>query len=129
MRKKRWDDLSGRQKVLAATFMTVQFSLALAAWTDLARRPAIQIKGRKSVWVPVIGGVYYIGPLLYFRFGRRGPAHGDASTPDDPGPPAVERPGWERSGREPGEIGLNLGRRIAAFSVAATTSRLSTRSS
>ena len=84
MRNKRWDDLSGRQKVLAAIFMTLQFALAAAALTDLARRPAIQINGRKSMWVPVIGGVYYIGPLLYFRFGRRGPDHGDASTPDDP---------------------------------------------
>ena len=77
MRKVRWDDLSGRQKVLAATAMLSQFSLAVAALTDLARRPASQINGSKRMWVPAIGAVYFIGPILYFRFGRRRPPHPD----------------------------------------------------
>ncbi len=92
MRTVRWDDLSRRQKVLAAICMTSQFALAAAALTDLARRPAIQINGSKRMWVPVIGGVYYVGPLLYFRIGRRRRAphpDGDRSIPDDPGPPTV----------------------------------------
>ena len=77
MRKVRWDDLSGRQKVVAAIAMTSQFSLAAAALTDLARRPASQINGSKRMWVPAIGGLYFIGPLLYFRFGRRRAPHPD----------------------------------------------------
>jgi Phospholipase_D-nuclease N-terminal len=70
VRKVRWDDLSGRQKVLAATAMTPQFSLAAAAGTDLVRRSGHQINGSKRMWAAVIVGVNYIGPLLYFRYGR-----------------------------------------------------------
>ena len=92
MRKVRWDDLSRRQKVFAAIVMTLQFSLAAAALTDLARRPAHQINGSKRMWVAVIGGVYYIGPLLYFRYGRHRRAPDldhDRSIPGGPGPPTV----------------------------------------
>lgn len=76
VRNVRWDDLSGRQKVLAAIAMTLQFSLAAAAGTDLVRRPRHQVNGSKRMWAAVIVGVYYVGPLLYFRYGRRqaGPA-------------------------------------------------------
>ena len=48
----------------------VQASLALAAWADLARRPADQVNGRKPAWAALIA-VNFMGPLLYFRRGQR----------------------------------------------------------
>jgi hypothetical protein len=48
----------------------VQVSLAAAAWTDLARRPARAVNGPKGVWALVIA-VNTVGPLAYFRWGRR----------------------------------------------------------
>lgn len=70
MRKRRWDDLSGTQRALVVLVAVVQVSLAAAAWADLARRPADQVNGRKPVWAAAIA-VNLIGPLLYFRRGRR----------------------------------------------------------
>jgi hypothetical protein len=49
---------------------SVQLSLAATAWTDLARRPARRVNGRKGVWAAVIA-INWIGPLAYFRWGRR----------------------------------------------------------
>ena len=72
MRKRRWDDLSGTQRALVVLLAVVEVSLAVAAWTDLARRPADQVNGRKPVWAAAIA-VNFIGPLLYFRRGRRPP--------------------------------------------------------
>ncbi len=49
---------------------SVQVSLAVAAWTDLAQRPAREVNGRKRTWSAIIA-INFIGPLLYFRKGRR----------------------------------------------------------
>ena len=70
MRARRWDDLSETQRVLVVLLAVVQVSLALAAWADLARRPADQVNGRKPAWAAAIA-VNFIGPLLYFLRGRR----------------------------------------------------------
>lgn len=70
MRSRRWDDLSAVQKVLVMVLASVQISLAVSAWADLARRPASEVNGRKSLWAAVIG-INFIGPILYFRRGRR----------------------------------------------------------
>ena len=69
-RPKRWSDLTPGQR--AGTLITgfVQLALASAAWTDLAKRPAEQVKGRKAVWAVVIA-VNWVGPIAYFIFGRR----------------------------------------------------------
>jgi hypothetical protein len=48
----------------------LQLALATSAWTDLARRPADRVAGRKAVWAAVIA-VNWVGPLAWFRFGRR----------------------------------------------------------
>jgi hypothetical protein len=48
----------------------VQLSLAATAWTDLIRRPARRVNGPKTVWALVIA-VNFVGPLAYFRWGRR----------------------------------------------------------
>jgi hypothetical protein len=69
-RKQQWSELSGRQRAGVVVLGAVQLSLAAAAWRDLARRPAARVNGRKWVWALVIA-VNWIGPLSYFRWGRR----------------------------------------------------------
>ena len=70
MRKKSWNELSDGQKTALLTLMSVQVSLAVTAWTDLAFRPAEQVRGSKGRWAAIIA-VNFIGPALYFLRGRR----------------------------------------------------------
>ena len=70
MRKKSWNELSDGQKATILTLMSVQVSLAVTAWTDLAFRPAEQVRGSKARWAAIIA-VNFIGPALYFVRGRR----------------------------------------------------------
>jgi hypothetical protein len=67
---KKWSELSPRQQTAALTMGSIQLSLAATAWTDLARRPAGRVNGRKALWAVVIA-VNWIGPLASFRWGRR----------------------------------------------------------
>jgi len=67
---KHWADLSDRQKTAVFVLGSVQLCLAATAWVDLATRPSVQINGRKSTWAAVIA-VNWVGPLVYFRWGRR----------------------------------------------------------
>lgn len=69
MRSRRWDELSTRQQLLVMVLTSVQVSLAVSAWSDLARRPAHQVRGSKWRWAAVIG-VNFVGPVLYFLRGR-----------------------------------------------------------
>lgn len=68
--KKQWEDLGGGWRAGAAVLGAVQLGLAVAAWVDLARRPAEEVNGRKGMWAAVIA-VNYIGPIAYFVKGRR----------------------------------------------------------
>ena len=70
MAVRRWADLTHKQRAALIAASTVQVSLAVIAWTDLARRPAWQVDGSKARWAAVIA-VNFIGPLAYFRWGRR----------------------------------------------------------
>jgi hypothetical protein len=70
MARSRWADLSPGQRAGVLALASVQMSLAAAAWTDLARRPARTVNGPKALWTVVIA-VNVVGPLAYFRFGRR----------------------------------------------------------
>lgn len=70
MTRRRWRDLSPRQQAAVLTLASVQLSLAATAWTDLAFRPAAEVNGRKPVWAAVIA-INFLGPLAYFRWGRR----------------------------------------------------------
>jgi hypothetical protein len=70
MANRRWADLSPRQRAAVLTLASVQLSLAVTAWTDLARRPARRVNGPKPLWALVIA-VNFVGPLAYFRWGRR----------------------------------------------------------
>jgi hypothetical protein len=73
--RRRWSDLPPAQKAGVVVTTTIQFGLAAAAWTDLARRPAVQVRGPKWRWALVIA-VNYAGPLAYFRWGRARPPRG-----------------------------------------------------
>lgn len=71
MRKKqRWSEMSTMQRVGVVVTAAIQISLAIAAWSDLAKRPAHQVKGPKSRWAGIIG-INFVGPILYFAVGRR----------------------------------------------------------
>ena len=65
---KLWRDLSPRQRKGIRAAASVQFLLAGAAWWDLARRPAAQVRGPKWAWALVIA-VNFAGPVLYFARG------------------------------------------------------------
>jgi hypothetical protein len=49
---------------------SVQLALAATAWTDLATRTADEVNGRTSLWALLIA-VNWVGPLAWFRWGRR----------------------------------------------------------
>lgn len=72
-RRRRWRDLTPPQQAAIIVSAIVQFGLAAAAWTDLARRAPAQVRGPKWRWAALIA-VNYAGPLAYFRWGRKPPA-------------------------------------------------------
>ena len=73
MRRQRWSDLTPGQKTAVLLLASVQLSMAASAWADLARRPAASVNGSKAWWAGIIA-VNFLGPLAYFRWGRRRPA-------------------------------------------------------
>jgi hypothetical protein len=70
VKRRRWSDLTDRQKTSLLVAASVQLSLAATAWVDLARRPRDQVNGPKGAWAAVIA-VNFVGPISYFAFGRR----------------------------------------------------------
>ena len=70
MARKRWAELTPAQRAGIVALGTVQVSLAVRAWWQLARTPADRVNGPKPLWVPVIA-VNFVGPLVWFRWGRR----------------------------------------------------------
>ena len=70
MARKRWSDLSDREKTAVLVVASVQLSLAATAWVDLARRPAELVRGPKPAWALGIA-VNFVGPIAYFTVGRR----------------------------------------------------------
>jgi hypothetical protein len=70
MASRHWSDLSDREKTAVLIAASVQISLAVTAWIDLARRPAEQVRGPKPAWAAAIA-VNFVGPISYFVFGRR----------------------------------------------------------
>jgi phospholipase D-like protein len=71
--RRRWRDLTRGQQAALSVTTVVQFGLAAAAWTDLARRPPAQVRGPKWRWAALIA-VNFAGPIAYFRWGRNRPA-------------------------------------------------------
>lgn len=68
-KKKSWSELSPSQRRVVALLAAIQSLLAIAAWIDLARRPAETVHGSKKKWAAIIF-VNFFGPLAYFRRGR-----------------------------------------------------------
>jgi hypothetical protein len=77
--KRSWDDFSTGQQAAIIAAGALELALAVAAWTDLARRPAEAVSGSKLKWAAIIA-VNLVGPLAYFRWGRRTMAAGHASA-------------------------------------------------
>ena len=69
-KKKRWSDLSTEQRAGVAGAGVVQVALLVAALVDLWRRPREEVKGSKAIWAAV-SFVNFVGPIAYFKFGRR----------------------------------------------------------
>ena len=69
-RNQRWSDLTKGQQAAIVAGAAVQVALAAAAWVDLARRPAEQVRGPKPLWAVGIA-VNFVGPISYFALGRR----------------------------------------------------------
>jgi hypothetical protein len=74
--RRRWSDLSERDRRLIVVGGIFEGVLKIAALIDLRRRPAGEIRGRKWVWATVVTLANSVGvvPLAYFRFGRRRPS-------------------------------------------------------
>jgi len=70
MRRHRWQDLTPAQQTTVLVLGSVQLSLAATAWADLATRPTEEVNGSKARWAAVIA-INWIGPLAWFRWGRR----------------------------------------------------------
>jgi hypothetical protein len=69
-RRKRWSELSRRQRSSIMVAGVLQVLLAAAALLDLRRRPSDQVRGSKKLWAAATS-VNLVGPLAYFAFGRR----------------------------------------------------------
>jgi hypothetical protein len=70
--KKKWSDLTARQKAPLVLRGIIQLALLAAALADIHRRPAEEIKGSKWVWSAVaLVNFLGIGPIAYFTFGRK----------------------------------------------------------
>jgi hypothetical protein len=70
MTRRKWNDLTSKQQTAVLTLASVQLSLALTAWADLATRPASAVNGSKARWALIIA-INFFGPIAYFRRGRR----------------------------------------------------------
>ena len=75
MARRRWSDLSERNRRLLVVGAAVEGVLKIAALIDLRRRPAAAVRGRKWIWATVIALANSVGlvPIGYFLFGRRRP--------------------------------------------------------
>jgi hypothetical protein len=68
--KKKWSDLTPTQQKTIIAGGAVELVLTAIALRDLAKRPASEVRGRKSLWVLAFT-VQPFGPLAYLMRGRR----------------------------------------------------------
>lgn len=68
--KRRWSELSTGQRALLLTLASVQVSMSVSAWSDLASRPSSQVSGSKGKWAAIIA-INFVGPVVYFTRGIR----------------------------------------------------------
>jgi Family of unknown function (DUF5652) len=69
----KWEDLSAGRRRLVIGVTALDVSLKIAALVDLARRPAVQVRGPKSRWALAITLINSGGavPIVYLLRGRR----------------------------------------------------------
>lgn len=70
--RKKWSELSLPARAVIVAMGLLQIGLLLAALLDIRRRPAREINGPKPLWA-ALSFVNFIGPLAYFRKGRKQP--------------------------------------------------------
>lgn len=70
---RRWNDLDPGVRRLVVVAGAFEALLKIAALIDLARRPAVDVRGSKGRWAAAIVLINSAGavPVLYFRYGRR----------------------------------------------------------
>lgn len=68
--RKKWSELSSRNRRLLAVVGVVEVVLLAATLFDLKRRPAEQVRGPKWLWRS-LAFVNIVGPVAYFVVGRR----------------------------------------------------------
>ena len=68
--KRKWSELSSRNRRLITIAGIVEVALLAATLVDLRRRPAEQIRGSKRMWT-ALAFINFIGPIAYFTCGRR----------------------------------------------------------
>jgi Phospholipase_D-nuclease N-terminal len=67
---KQWSDFSGGQRGVILAGAAIEVVLTTLALADLARRPRVQVRGPKALWV--LGCIVQpVGPIAYLAFGRR----------------------------------------------------------
>jgi hypothetical protein len=71
-RKKRWSELSRRQRTAVLVAGSVQLALTATAWVDLARRDPAELNGSKAKWA-AISAINWVGPIAYFTRGLKRP--------------------------------------------------------
>ncbi len=54
---------------LLIPIVVIELGLMIAALVDVIRRP--RVRGPKWVWILVVVLVNFIGPIVYFIFGRK----------------------------------------------------------
>jgi hypothetical protein len=71
--RRRWSDLTQRQRRLIVIGVTYEGILKIIALVDLKRRPADQVRGPKWLWATGIFLINSVGamPIAYFRYGRK----------------------------------------------------------
>jgi hypothetical protein len=75
--RKKWGDLTARQRATIIVVGAVQIALFALVQRDIGRRAPHQLRGPKWAW-RLAAAVNWIGPLAYFTVGRR---RGSPPTP------------------------------------------------
>lgn len=68
--QRRWEDLTGTQRIAVVLGGLIQVALMLAAQVDIWRRDPQEIRGSRWVWT-FVALINFVGPLAYFFFGRK----------------------------------------------------------
>jgi hypothetical protein len=84
--KKKWNELSPGTRRLIIAGGVFDAVLKVAALTDLARRPAREVRGSKARWALAVTLTNSVGavPVAYFAIGRRR-SGGSATNGLEPG--------------------------------------------